>query len=788
MAVTAAAAWARAEWRRRWRSLLALGVGLGLAAAVVITALAGAERTGSAYDRLVAKTARYDVQVQDDSEGAPLLDKIADLPGVATSDRVSVTFQALARNGSAEPIEDFVFVAGAEDGFGRRFDRPLLEAGRMPDPGNPSEMLLNNIAAAALDAHVGDRITVNPLTNDQFEASLFSGQPPDPKERSELTLTVTGIGRLPDDADEPNPAGVVSNQVFEDADVGHFDNVVWVRLEDGQAGVEEFVAAVEALPEHNAEQVYFEISGDADERVIDTIAVQRVGLVIFGLVALAVVLVAGGQAVNRELVGSGDDDEVLHALGLTRAGRLTALTLPFVSVALVAAVAAGIASALASTLLPVGFAGRIEPSPGSYVYPLITGLGVVAVMVFVLASAALGAWRRTRGRGEVASERPSRLTALAAAAGAGASVMTGLRLALDSGRGRMRLPVRSTLAGVALGAGGIAAVLTFGASLDNVLTDFRLHGQPWSAGIPAGSEGEGEDVIALVTEQLPDLPRVTAATLTDQRTMTIGGTELEVTAFHRLKGTTELPYLAGRAPARPDEVAIGPEALKRMDAAVGDTVTARGVKGPVRLEIVGSPLVAIEAGFDDIGVMTEQGLARMEVSEGGRNIYVTTDGPPEQALGPIADEVEIDLPVVPAVIANLEEARSIPNALAGFLAVLAVAALVHALLLGLRRRRHDLAVLRVLGLQGGQVTGLVAVQATAIALVGAVIGIPLGVAGGRWVWRQFAEGLNVVVVPVVPLGIVLLVGLAGVVIANLIGVPRAWAARRLAPSAVLRTE
>lgn len=117
-----------------------------------------------------------------------------------------------------------------------------------------------------------------------------------------------------------------------------------------------------------------------------------------------------------------------------------------------------------------------------------------------------------------------------------------------------------------------------------------------------------------------------------------------------------------------------------------------------------------------------------------------------------------------------------------------MAALVHALLLGLRRRRRDLAVLRVLGLQGRQVTRLVAVHATTIALVGAAIGVPLGVAAGRWVWRQFAEGLNLVVVPVVPVVVVLLVGLAGVVVANLIGLPRAWAARRLSPSAVLRAE
>ncbi|MEY2476928.1 MAG: putative transport system permease protein [Actinomycetota bacterium] len=650
---------------------MALGVGLGLAAAVVVTALAGAERTSSAYDRLVDQTDRADVDVQDDSEGEPLLAKIDELPGVVASDRIVVTFQVLAR-GEAEAIEDLVMAAGMEDGFGRRFDRPLLEAGRMPDPDAPSEILLNTIAAEVLDAQVGDRITVHPLTRAQFEASVFSGQPPDPKERGALTLTVAGIGRLAGDVDEPVSAAIVSSQVFATEDIGRFDNVVSARLEDGQAGVDAFVAAVEALPEYSPDTVSFTVAGDSDERVIDTIAVQRIGLVVFALVALAVVLVAGGQAVNRQLLASVDDDSVLHALGLSRTARIAALTLPFVPVAAVAAVVAGVAATAASPLLPVGFAGRIEPDPGRYVYPLITGLGVIAVMAFVLVWAALGAWRRTQQRGDDAAlERPSRLTALAAAAGAGASVVTGLRLALESGRGRMRLPVRSTLAGVALGAGGIAAVLTFGASLDRVLAEPRLHGQPWTAAIPAGGEGEEGAVIDLVTERLPDLPRVLTATLTDQRSITIAGEEVVVTSLRHLRGHADPPYLEGRAPVAPDEVAIGPAALELVDAGVGDAVTARGPNGPVRLHVVGSPLVAIEDGFDNIAVMTEPGLAAMEASTGGNNIYITTDGPPEQALGPLADEVEIDEPSVPSVLTNLEEARGIPNALAVFLAVLA---------------------------------------------------------------------------------------------------------------------
>lgn len=783
----AARAWASAETRRRWRSFAALGAALGLAGAIVITALAGAERTSTAYDRLVARTSRRDVTVQDDSDGAPLLAKAADLPGVARSDRVSLTFQALARNGR-RTIDNLALVAGLEDGFGRRFDRPLIEAGRMPDPRAPSQILLNKVAADALDAHVGDRITVNPLTREQFEASVFGGEPPDPTKRGSLVLTVTGIGRLPDDVNAPSPGAIVSSKVFATEDIGRFDNVLWVRLKDGQAGVAKFIAAAEALPEHTPDEVYFEVARDADQRIIDTIAVQRVGLVVFAIVALVVIVVAGSQAVFRQLLTSGDDDETLHALGLSRTARITALALPFALVALVATAVAATAATLASRLLPVGFAGKVEPDPGTYVYPFITGLGLVALAAFVLGVAALAAVRRTRRREDPAPERPSRVTALAAAAGAGASAVTGLRLAFESGRGRTRLPVRSTLAGIALGAGGIVAVLTFGASLDKVLTEPALHGAPWSASLPAGAEADGGRVVELVTAKLPDLKRVTAATLTDQRTVTAGGKEVVVTSFRPLKGSIEPPYLKGRAPQGPDEIALGPDALARMRARVGDTIPARGARGQVRLRVVGSPLVNIEDGFDNIGVMTRDGLARMEASDGARNIYIRTAGPPEEALGALGNEVEMDRSVVPTAIANLQEARGIPNALAVFLGVLAVAALVHALVLGLMRRRRDLAVLRVLGLEGRQVSALAAVQATAVALVGAAIGIPLGVAAGRLVWRQFAEGLNVVVVPEVPMLVVVAVALVGVVLGNLIALPRSWVARRLRPSAVLRTE
>ena len=66
----------------------------------------------------------------------------------------------------------------------------------------------------------------------------------------------------------------------------------------------------------------------------------------------------------------------------------------------------------------------------------------------------------------------------------------------------------------------------------------------------------------------------------------------------------------------------------------------------------------------------------------------------------------------------------------GYAALLAVAA--HALWTRARANRHDLAVLRAVGCTGRQLDAVTAWQALPAAVAALVIGIPLGIALGRW--------------------------------------------------------
>ena len=142
----------------------------------------------------------------------------------------------------------------------------------------------------------------------------------------------------------------------------------------------------------------------------------------------------------------------------------------------------------------------------------------------------------------------------------------------------------------------------------------------------------------------------------------------------------------------------------------------------------------------------------------------------------------------PAEIVNYRSMGRVPAILAGGLAAGAVAALGLTLIASVRRRRRDFALLKTLGFTRRQLAGAVAWQASVIAATGLVIGVPLGIAAGRWLWLAFARELSAVPNPVIPATSVTLAALAALILANLVAALPGRRAARTPAAEVLRAE
>jgi len=150
--------------------------------------------------------------------------------------------------------------------------------------------------------------------------------------------------------------------------------------------------------------------------------------------------------------------------------------------------------------------------------------------------------------------------------------------------------------------------------------------------------------------------------------------------------------------------------------------------------------------------------------------------------------IQVTRPVRPNDLVNFGRVQDFPLYLAGLVGLMAVATLAHVLVTSIRRRRRDLAILKTLGFQRGQLAATLAWQASVLVFVALLIGLPVGVAAGRWIWSAFANSLGILPSSAIPFAAVALAVPVTLLLANLIAYLPGRAAARVQPSAVLRTE
>jgi putative ABC transport system permease protein len=222
---------------------------------------------------------------------------------------------------------------------------------------------------------------------------------------------------------------------------------------------------------------------------------------------------------------------------------------------------------------------------------------------------------------------------------------------------------------------------------------------------------------------------------------------------------------------------------------VGDTVSITLPKGPRDYRVTGvfeaSP--AVPTGY----VMSLGALRSAGVEPADSFAYVTTtSGASRLAVRTAIDATIADLPTVTLKDqaefaqeqrAPIDQLLMLIYAMLGLAVVIAVLGIVNTLALSVIERTREVGLLRAVGLSRRQLRRMVRLESTVIALLGATLGVGLGLAFGVGLLSALAdEGLDVLSVPVAQLaGFVLASGLVGVLAA-------VWPARRAARLDVLK--
>jgi hypothetical protein len=533
------------------------------------------------------------------------------------------------------------------------------------------------------------------------------------------------------------------------------------------------------------------------------IRLESGALLAFAVLAAIAVLLLVGQTLGRQVFLESVEHPTLRALGMT-GGQL-------VGVALVRAAAIGLGGAAVavstavslSPLTPIGLARRAELHPGISVDLAVLAPGALAVVVLVAVCVAGPAWRASRtpatalGVAEpVGTGRPSRLVGALARAGFPPTAVTGVRLALEPGRGRTAVPVRSAIAGAAAAVCALTAAGVFGASLARLDATPAAYGWTWdvSVGNFASVSEARRAARTLDTTRGVDgyLGAVTEELLLD-------GRRVQVMAIQRGKGSVPLEVLEGREPVRASEITLGTNTLRALGKHVGDTVAMAvdAAQPAKRMRVVGR--MVLSAGPLDTAIAPGKGAVvdfevfrRLAPETAVQVFLVRLD--PAVDRGRTVDGLRrafpgtVVRPLAHPDISDLQRVGYLPGLLAALVAVLALGTVTHALVSSIRRRRRDLAVLKTLGFLRRQVSATVAWQATAFATAAILVGLPVGVAVGRWAWQLVAVQLGVVPEPVVLSLDVLAVAGGALLAANLIAAAPGWAAGRLRPALVLRSE
>jgi hypothetical protein len=695
---------------------------------------------------------------------------------------------------------------GSLDGEFTRQNRATAIEGRLPDPTRADEIAIAPIVAQALNVHVGDTVPMGFYTNEQTTlpgygtSATFHVKP-----HRRAVMKVVGL------VDFNSVVVVDSLEVTGTANILYSPAMTRQLLACCVTNVTTYLQLVHG--NHDVRRVEAEINHVAAAQALgglfigvqpDVSAAERairpesIALAVFGGIAALAALLIAGQALGRQLRLTGEERQIERALGAGRAAIVLDAVLGLL-VAVVAGSVLAVAIAVAlSPLAPIGIVRPVYPDRGVAFDWAVLGLGCAAYVVVLSLLAVAMAVRQAPHRVSSRGARPKSISPMlrtAVNAGFPAPSVEGIRFAVDSGSGRSAVPVRSAIVGTLIAVIVVVATVTFGSSLDALVSHPNLYGWNWDYELTGGGG-------------VAPVPGHASATLLDRdpsvaawSALVFGGEasidgQLVPDIGQRPGAAVAPPVLSGHGLESSDQVVLGGQTLAALHERIGDTVKVQIT--PLesrRLVIVGTvtmPIVGIQLGGTHPSMGTGALIPASLIPNAVSNVNnVTPYGPSAilvrvrngtnetaslAALEKIATKLTVPtnygvsvLTVQrPAEIINYRSMGTTPAILGIGLAAGATIALGLTLVASVRRRRRDLALLKTLGFTRRQLAATVAWQASVAVGIGTVIGIPVGIVVGRSLWDAFAHQIDAVAQPFVPGLAIAAIGVGAIVLANLI--------------------
>ncbi|HVA07802.1 MAG TPA: FtsX-like permease family protein, partial [Acidimicrobiales bacterium] len=541
---------------------------------------------------------------------------------------------------------------------------------------------------------------------------------------------------------------------------------------------------------------------------------EAIALGVFGgIVALAALLIAG-QLIGRQLLRAAAERRVLRALGANPAMTAADGLLLLIGAVLLGALLAVVVAISLSPLAPFGPVRAVYPYGGFSFDWTVLGAGF-AVLVLGLATAAVvlgyrGAPHRVAARAGD-GDRTSRTMSAVSASGLPPAAVEGIRFALGRRGGSEAVPMRSTIVGIVLAIVVLIGTVTFGASLDHLVSDPVLYGWNWDYALVAGADIPQHQAAVLLNRDHD----IAAWSGDYTGTLDVGGTNIPVLGTPP-NASVSPSILSGHPIGSDGQIVLGALTLAQLHRYLGQTVrVSNGVDPPVHLKIVGTaalPALGSATGGSHLELGVGGVVAYSLLPAAARNPFDNPVPGPNVTLVRLRNGVNratalhslqaiahattnvynfgvfVSGVVRPAEIVNYRAMGGTPAYLSAGLAAGALTALTLTLVASVGRRRRDLALLKTLGFSRRQVAATVAWHATISVVLGVAVGIPLGIALGRLLWNLFARNINVVPSPSVPVEWVLAVGFGAIVLANVVAAFPARVAARTPTALALRSE